>query len=112
MLLGLTKLESYFDFVAGGDTFEARKPDPMGVHFLLDRYSISRDEAVMVGDHAPDIEMAKRAGIRSVYCNYGFFGKDTVGADFTIDSFEELVNIPELNLRRNPDCESIRHLGF
>lgn len=98
LLLDHTGLTPFFEFIAGGDTFEERKPDPMAVKFLLSRYSVSSDEAIMVGDHAPDIEMAKRAGIRSVYCNYGFFGRDTVGADFNIDSFEELLDILDQNV--------------
>lgn len=79
-----------FDYVAGGDTFPRRKPDPMAVEFVLARYGVRRREVCVVGDHSPDIEMAKRAGVCSVYCNYGFFGIDSVGADISIDSLEEL----------------------
>jgi hypothetical protein len=37
--------------------------------------------------------MAKNGDAWSVYCNYGFFGRDTVGADFAIDSFSELPEV-------------------
>jgi len=83
----------YFDFVAGGDTFQKKKPDPAAVYFLLDRYRASPEEILVVGDHAPDIQMAKQAAVRSVFCNYGFFGKDEIGADYHIDSFPELLEI-------------------
>ena len=86
-------LAGFFDFVAGGDSFPERKPDPMAVDFILKRYGVTPEEVCVVGDHSPDIEMAKRAGVRSVYCNFGFFGNDSVGADFSIDAWEELPSI-------------------
>jgi len=92
-LLKKSSIEHYFDFVAGGDTFENLKPDPMAINFLAQKYKVRPEDILVVGDHSPDIEMAKAAGARSVYCNYGFFGKDTQGADFTIEQFSELPGI-------------------
>lgn len=92
-LLEEHKLAGLFDFVAGGDSFSERKPDPMAVEFILKRYRVTTEEVCVVGDHSPDIEMAKSAGVRSVYCNFGFFGKDSVGADFAIDAWEELPSV-------------------
>ena len=83
----------YFEFVAGGDTFEEKKPDPAAIHFLLARYQVQPADVLVVGDHSPDITMAKRAGVRSVFCSYGFFGKDEIGADYQIDAFPELVTV-------------------
>lgn len=83
----------YFDFVAGGDTFAARKPDPCAIHFLLDRYQVSTSDLAVIGDHEPDILMAKEASVKSVFCRYGFFGVDSVGADYAIDSFPQLEKI-------------------
>lgn len=88
-------LTQYFDFVAGGDTFKAKKPDPGAIDFLLERFQAAPAEVLVIGDHSPDIEMAKRSSVRSVFCRYGFFGKDEVGADFQIDSFPELLTILE-----------------
>ena len=65
------------------------------LHFLLQRYQVPPTEILVVGDHAPDIQMAKRAGVRSVFCRYGFFGKDKVGADYQIDTFPELLTVLE-----------------
>ncbi len=92
-LLQKSSIEHYFDFVAGGDTFDKLKPDPMAINFLAQKYKVRPEEILVVGDHSPDIEMAKAAGARSVYCNYGFFGRDTQGADFTIEQFSELPGI-------------------
>jgi phosphoglycolate phosphatase len=82
-----------FEFVAGGDTFSAKKPDPFPVKFLQARYNLAPEEILVVGDHSPDIEMARTAGCRSIFCRYGFVGRDPVGADFQIDAFPEILGI-------------------
>ncbi len=92
-LLEKHRITRYFDFVAGGDTFEKRKPDPAAIYFLLDHYQVLPDQILVVGDHALDIQMAKQVPVQSVFCNYGFFGKDEVGADYQIDSFPELLAV-------------------
>jgi phosphoglycolate phosphatase len=100
-LLKEHRITGLFEFVAGGDTFNDRKPDPSAIWFLQDRYQVTPSEILVVGDHAPDIQMAKRAGVASVYCQYGFFGKDTVGADYQITCFRELTTIlDQINLSR------------
>jgi phosphoglycolate phosphatase len=93
LLLNKHGIAEMFHFVSGGECFERKKPDPMAVEFMIEKFGISREAVLVVGDHSPDIEMAKRAGVRSVYCNFGFFGKDRIGADFHIDSFPELLDI-------------------
>ncbi|MFB3904123.1 MAG: HAD family hydrolase [Acidobacteriota bacterium] len=86
-------LDTRFAYVAGGDTFPRLKPDPTALRFIMERFQASVKEVLVVGDHTPDIEMARAAGAYSVYCNYGFFGKDRVGADFSINSFPELLDV-------------------
>ena len=86
-------LDEYFRDVIGGDTFEDKKPDPAALVHLMARHKAGKEETIVIGDHTPDIEMAKNAGVRSVYCNYGFFGNDTVGADYVINRFPEILDI-------------------
>ena len=86
-------MDRFFSDVIGGDTFNKKKPDPSPLHYLLEKYGTPPEEAMVVGDHEPDIQMARNAGVRSVYCNYGFFGNDTLGADASIDRFPELLNL-------------------
>ncbi len=83
-------LLGHFDFLAGGDTFPRLKPDPQAIHFFQQRYRLDPREILVVGDHAPDIEMARAAGTWSAFCRYGFFREDPVGADFQLDSFDQL----------------------
>ncbi|MEO1827715.1 MAG: HAD family hydrolase [Pseudomonas sp.] len=43
----------------------APKPSPDGIHQLLDRWQLSPDEAVMVGDFRFDLEAGRAAGSRT-----------------------------------------------
>lgn len=88
-------ISSQFANVSGGDTFPRKKPDPMALDFLVSKFGIPPSQMLIVGDHFPDIEMGKRAGVRTVYCNYGFFGDDQTGADFTIEVFPEVLEVIE-----------------
>jgi len=86
-------MKNIFQDVIGGDTFKNRKPNPAPLVHLMARHKAGKEETIVIGDHTPDIEMAKNAGVRSVYCNYGFFGNDTVGADYVINRFPEILDI-------------------
>jgi phosphoglycolate phosphatase len=62
-------IRHYFSAVAGGDATTVRKPDPGHLHHALqqlghDRYAPAR--AVMVGDHANDVDAARAAGLAAI----------------------------------------------
>lgn len=86
-------LRDSFSYVAGGDTFPTRKPNPEALRFIMAEFRVGPDKVLVVGDHILDVQMAKAAGVKSVFCAYGFLGRDTVGADFEIASFSELPAI-------------------
>lgn len=89
------EMVALFDYVVGGDTFSARKPDPFPVRFLQAQYNVSTDEILVVGDHLPDVEMARKAGTHSVFCRYGFGRRSPDGAEFEIDRFDQLLGVME-----------------
>lgn len=43
-----------------------RKPDPQGLHYLMEKYCLSPAETCYVGDRALDVACAKNAGIGAV----------------------------------------------
>jgi phosphoglycolate phosphatase len=47
------------------------KPDPLMIKQLLDKLSISADQAIMIGDSIYDLEMAANAEIDSLGVSYG-----------------------------------------
>lgn len=66
--LGLTP---YFFRIYGGNSFEAKKPDPVGLRTLIGEAGARPEATVMVGDTAVDVLTARNAGARSIACSYG-----------------------------------------
>jgi phosphoglycolate phosphatase len=94
--LGLSR---FFRFVYGGNSFEKKKPDPMGVEILLRDLAAVPNEAMMVGDSDVDVRTARNAGIWACGVSYGL-GSEGLRAnppDLMLDSLRELP--PYLNGR-------------
>lgn len=84
-------LHDYFtDFITSQHGFE-RKPSPNAINFLVDKYNIIHDEAIMIGDRDLDILSAKNAGIHA--CYFTDSSEKSNIADFTINSFQQLYSI-------------------
>lgn len=82
----------YFRYVYGGNSFEKKKPDPMGVQTLLRGLKAAPQEAMMVGDSEVDIKTARNAGTWACGVSYGL-GVDGLRAhppDLMLDSLVEL----------------------
>jgi phosphoglycolate phosphatase len=65
-------LSSRFFRVYGGNSFDQKKPDPIGIETLLNESGLAREGAFMVGDSAVDILTARNARIRACGVTYGF----------------------------------------
>lgn len=87
--LGLGK---FFARVYGGNSFETKKPDPLGVCTILKETGVSADRALMVGDSAVDILTGRNAGIATCGVTYGFAPHTLceVQPDVIVESPEEL----------------------
>jgi len=89
--LGILK---FFDIVFGSDSVPEKKPSPAPILKLLERYNVTCDEAVIIGDSNYDIEAGKAGGIKTIAVAYGFRSREVLkDADFIIDSFDELPDI-------------------
>jgi phosphoglycolate phosphatase len=64
-------LADYFQFIYGGNSFEKKKPDPMGVQILLRDLAAEPGEAMMVGDSDVDVRTARNAGVWACGVSYG-----------------------------------------
>lgn len=87
--LGLSR---YFRFIYGGNSFERKKPDPIGVQVLLRDLNSSEQDAMMVGDSDVDVRTARNAGIWACGVTYGL-GLEGLRAnppDLLVDSLAEL----------------------
>jgi phosphoglycolate phosphatase len=86
------KLSRYFVAVYGGNSFEKKKPDPMGIEVLLSEMRASRGQAMMVGDSQVDMKTARNARILACGVTYGFDleGLRIHPPDILVDNLMEL----------------------
>jgi len=91
-LLRLLQLWPRFQAVLGGDSLPVRKPDPGHLLGTLDRLQVPPERAVMVGDSANDVNVARGAGVAVVVVSFGYTAVPAaeLGADAVIDHFEGL----------------------
>jgi len=90
--MGLSK---YFRAIYGGNSFETKKPDPLGARTILRDLGAEPQEALLVGDSEVDVQTARNAGTLSAAVNYGFGVHDrrAYPADIYLDRFGELVSL-------------------
>jgi len=83
----------YFFRVYGGNSFEFKKPHPIGVEALMTEAGVTRDATLMVGDSSVDVQTARNAGIACCGVTYGFQPESLVdpAPEIVIDRMEELV---------------------
>src|SRR5690242_4458504 len=90
--LGLAK---YFRAVYGGNSFETKKPDPLGAQTILKELGATAGEAMIVGDSEVDVQTARNAGTFAAAVNYGFGTHDRAAypADIYLDRLTELPTL-------------------
>jgi phosphoglycolate phosphatase len=88
-------LAQYFFRIYGGNSFEQKKPDPVGIRTLMQQAGAKPQETWMVGDSATDVLTARNAGVRAVGVTYGISPETLKQAppDFLIDSMTQLPPI-------------------
>ena len=88
-------LAGFFFRVYGGNSFETKKPDPLGVKTLLWEAETTPDCAMIVGDSSIDVLTGRNAGIVTCGVTYGF-APHTLGEsppDVVVASPKELAEI-------------------
>jgi phosphoglycolate phosphatase len=62
----------HFFRVYGGNSFDFKKPNPIGVEALIREAGVTAGRTLMIGDSSVDIQTARNAGILSCGVTYGF----------------------------------------
>jgi phosphoglycolate phosphatase len=88
-------LADYFLHIYGGDSFPAKKPDPMGLRSLMEETGARPEETVMIGDSKVDVQTARNAGVWCVGCAFGFGPQNLMDfpPDVRVDSASEWVAV-------------------
>ena len=95
-MLRLWKLDTWFSYILCAEDTAHLKPHPEPVLKTLKELSFQPEQALVVGDMPVDIGMGKNAGTCTCGVTYGNSDRDALiraGADFIIDSIEELPDI-------------------
>lgn len=86
-------LHAHFRRVYGGNSFEHKKPHPVGVEKLLEECGAVREKTLMVGDSSVDVETARNANVKACGVTWGFQPETFAGhpPDFLADHPEDLA---------------------
>ena len=93
-------LNDVIPYVLGAEDVTRAKPHPDPVLQTLENFHCTPDEAMVIGDTWYDIEMGKRAGVRTCGVTYGNGTREELikaGADYLLDDFGALLFLPEIN---------------
>jgi phosphoglycolate phosphatase len=82
----------FFMCVYGGNSFETKKPDPLGVATLLKETNTDQSHAMIIGDSSVDVLTGRNAGIATCGVTYGFAPHTLCEAppDVVVESPQEL----------------------
>jgi phosphoglycolate phosphatase len=92
-MVGGLGLSGHFFRVYGGNSFERKKPDPIGIETLLTETGVARQRTLMVGDSAVDIRTARNANVGACGVRWGFQPEtfEQEPPDFAVDDISELT---------------------
>lgn len=97
-LLKIKRLDGFFSHVFGGDSFTAKKPDPLPVLKTCEALGTLPARTLVVGDSSNDADAALAAGCPVVLVTYGYNHGQPIAsarADATVDMLTQLL--PLLN---------------
>ncbi len=93
-LLTTLDMMRYFDVLVGLDSLPERKPHPLPVQHVCERFGVRPSESLFVGDSVTDVVTARAAGCDVVCVDYGYHGEiapHRLGADAVLSDFTEIL---------------------
>ena len=89
----------HFFRVYGGNSFDQKKPHPIGVETLMRESGVRKERTLFVGDSAVDVQTARNAGVPCCGVTYGF-QPELLAADppeFVIERMEQIFSVLQLS---------------
>ena len=89
--------------IYGGNSFETKKPDPLGLETLMREANATPEQTLMIGDSDVDVLTARNAGASVIGCRFGLAPHSLADAppDYIVDSPLEWMEA--LGLAENGD---------
>ena len=90
---GLGVADRFFQ-VYGGNSFDFKKPHPIGIETLMKETGAAREHTLMVGDSTVDVQTARNAGVQCCGVTYGFQPATLAepAPDLLVDRIEQLAD--------------------
>lgn len=94
-ILEALRVRDRFFRIYGGDSFEQKKPHPMGIEQILKDSGVPKDRALMVGDSRIDVQTGINAGVATCGVTYGLasYTLGEVKPDHLIHHFRDLITV-------------------
>ena len=95
-ILQQLELDNLFQLCIGGDSLPEKKPSPLPLQYMCEKFNINARNTLMIGDSKNDILAAKAANIQSIAVSYGYnYGEDirVYEPDLTIDDFSDILEV-------------------
>ena len=94
-LLKKINVYNYFEYVAGSDTFDYRKPDPRHLTNVIEIMQGNLNKSLMIGDSETDSATAKTANIPFILLENGYTEKKSneIPHDHLIKNFTDIEKI-------------------
>lgn len=89
-------VESYFEYLFGGEDVKRHKPAPDLVNLILRTMDLRPEDALVVGDATYDLLMGKAAGCRVCGVTWGNQSRDRLQSadpDYIVDTFDEILEL-------------------
>ena len=85
---------AHFFQVYGGNSFEFKKPNPIGIETLMRETGLGRESTIMIGDSAVDVQTARNAGVPCCGVTYGFQPESLAdpAPDVKVDRMQDFVD--------------------
>ncbi len=95
LLLKKLKILHFFDFVAGSDTFNYKKPNILHLKNLNKSCNFKKNETIFIGDTEVDSKAAENYNIKFVLIKNGYTTLRTkqINYNFCVSNFDELRSI-------------------
>ena len=80
--------------VYGGNSFEFKKPNPIGIETLMREAEVDRAGTLMVGDSYVDVQTARNAQVKCCGVTYGFQPESLAdpAPDLVVDRMDQLTD--------------------
>ena len=92
--LASTEIGPLFDLVLFRGDGLAQKPDPQGLHEIMNRLSVAKGAVLYVGDSDVDVQCARRAGVASAAALWGSVDRKAVldeRPDYLLETLVEVL---------------------